>query len=361
MSPDKSIRRIINGIKQGKSVLFIGPDLVKTPDNQTVRESLCHFLGVDNDPELIYDAVSEFFIFKNEMSKFETYAAIQEFYEHLPAHPIYDKIAQIPFALMVSFNPDLFLKQAFDRYELEYSFDYYSATQLTDYQDLEPPTPEVPLLYNLAGSMQDDTSLIFGYNDLLNYIPAVSGAKKIPNAVRMALKSAGQGNYVFLGFQFDKWYVKLLLKILGITGGYSFGFEGDTHSTSQIFCVNRLDIRFIKYSPEQFVEVLHQGFEAERILRVSTPNEDSDFIKTLKKKIAQNDIESSIEDLLDYLEEKDEDLFDEMIQLSARYNGLQRKISKEIIREEDRQITENQIKVSLMQLLRAVRQWEVSG
>lgn len=359
MSPDRSIRRIVNGIRQGKSVLFIGPDMAKTSDNQPINEALLDFLGVENDPELFYDAVNEFFVFKNEMSKFETYSAIQEFYEKLKPHSIYEKIAQIPFPLMISFNPDLLLKNEFEKQELEHNFAHYSASEVMEINNLESPSPETPLIYNLAGNVEDDTSLIFGYNDLLNYIPAVSGATKIPNVVRMALKSAGQGNFVFLGFQFDKWYVKLLLKILGITGGYSFGFEGDTkQNTTQIFCVNRLQIRFIDYDTDKFIDELHQVFAQENGLRVPTENQESDFIKNLKKKIAQNEIESVIETLLDELEEKDEDLFDEMIQISARFNGLQRKINKNLIREDDRQIAENQIKEALMQTLRTIRRWD---
>ena len=359
MSPDRSLRRIVQGIRQGKSVLFLGPDVAKNTSNQLIRNELLHFLKIENETDFVYDATNEFFVFRNEMSKFEVYSAIQEFYADLQPHPIYEQIAQIPFPLIISFNPDLLLNQTFENQDLEYVFQYYSATEPRGINELEAPSAEVPLIYNLAGNIEDDTSLIFGYNDLLNYIPSISGAKKIPNVVRRALKSAGQGNAIFLGFQFDKWYVKLLLKILGVSGGYALGFEENTQSPTHIFCVNRLEIRFIEHDMDDFIHELHQIFTQENGLRVPVENAESDFIKNIKAKVAQNKIEIVIEDLLDELEEKDEDLFDEVIQISARFNGLQRKINRRLIREDDQQIAEAQLKEAILQILRKMRQQEI--
>ena len=48
-----------------------------------------------------------------------------------------------------------------------------------------------------------------------------------------------------------------------------------------------------------------------------------------------------------------------MIQISARFNGLQRKINKKLIREEDQQVAEAQLKEALMQMLKNIKKWDI--
>jgi len=67
------------------------------------------------------------------------------------------------------------------------------------------------LIYNLLG-LASDAKYILTEEDFYNYIEAVLSKNLLPVKLRSALDKAS--NYIFVGFEFDKWYVRLLLLIL---------------------------------------------------------------------------------------------------------------------------------------------------
>ena len=133
-----------------------------------------------------------------------------KFFGNMQAGEVYKKIAEIPFHLIISLSPDLLLKQTFEAHNFDFSFDYYhkgkAATQISK------PNKEKPLIYNILGQYSETTSLVLCFNDLFDYLSSILGINELDANFRTELEEAQ--NVFFLGFKYDKWYLKLIMRLL---------------------------------------------------------------------------------------------------------------------------------------------------
>ena len=75
-------------------------------------------------------------------------------------------------------------------------------------------TPEEPLLFHLYGTLKDSYSLVLTESDLLDFLVAVvSGNPPLPKNIVSELQ-AGNKSFLFLGFGFKHWYLRVLLHVL---------------------------------------------------------------------------------------------------------------------------------------------------
>jgi hypothetical protein len=75
-------------------------------------------------------------------------------------------------------------------------------------------TVEEPLLFNLYGTLRDSYSLVLTESDLLDFLVAVvSGNPPLPKNIVSELH-AGNKSFLFLGFGFKHWYLRVLLHVL---------------------------------------------------------------------------------------------------------------------------------------------------
>ncbi|MBK8429293.1 MAG: hypothetical protein IPL27_26565 [Lewinellaceae bacterium] len=66
------------------------------------------------------------------------------------------------------------------------------------------------MIYNLCGSIEDYQSLVLDFDDMFELLKNLLSDFGIPKAVNDVLVTAT--TYIFIGFQFDKWYTQLLLR-----------------------------------------------------------------------------------------------------------------------------------------------------
>jgi hypothetical protein len=134
---------------------------------------------------------------------------------------------------------------------------------------LETPTIRKPLIYNLFGSITSPESLILSYDDLFEYFKSVFGNNMLPKDVRSILKDAD--NVIFLGFQFDRWYVQLILNLLDIydeTSGFSrYALASSLSNDTRILCMNHFKIEFIGEDNSHFIDILYNKCQEEGMLR----------------------------------------------------------------------------------------------
>jgi len=201
------ITTITEWIEQQKCVLVLGPDIAYNS-----QKSLLNELSTFVETKRIKCNFNQDEEFLSSTTKFSPQfnQQLNKFFETLKPTDIYRKIAEIPFHLFVSLSPDLLLKQTFEHKNFEYDFDFYHRN--VNPQDVDKPTPQKPLIYNLLGEQTQCSSLVLCFNHLFDYLSSILGNYGLPENLRNEFKETQ--SVFFLGFKYDKWYFKLILRLL---------------------------------------------------------------------------------------------------------------------------------------------------
>jgi hypothetical protein len=298
---------IIEDIQDQKAVLLIGPEIMKIdgkPLNRLIRDSL-HA----RNPEDIafYYERDGFFLFKSPESKVRVARQVKRFYRDIqPDEAILQRIVQIPFHLVVSVNPDTFVSEAFYRQGVKHRFHYFQHRHRDNENDeIEKPTRALPLVYNLFGSKDQDDSLVLDYDDVYKMLQSALGTSSLPNKLLRSFREAS--TYIFLGFQFDKWYSQLLLKFLSDNGRREKlisinnpSVDEDTHQ----FILRQFQIQFMGDQFDFFGE-LYQRCETAKILRGGSPDSQCPEAVAILKRVAMGEIDNALDLLHEAAKGKD--------------------------------------------------------
>ncbi|OQZ00167.1 MAG: hypothetical protein B6D35_07615 [Candidatus Brocadia sp. UTAMX2] len=262
---DKLWGLITQRIEEEKCILILGPDIVPS-ETVSLNEQLKSHLEKEGHSGLKYYTDDEFFSFADETDKEYAFYDVQKFYEKLQPDEIHRKIAEIPFHLIISVSPDLLLKKTFDDKKLDYIFDYYNKEQ--NPQGFEKPTSTKPLIYNLFGNVEVEGSLIFTYDDLFDYLIAIFGRHELHQDLRQELKASRL--ILFLGFKFDKWYFKLILRLLNLhKGKLSHAGLKDRNLLPHIrnFYTKEFKINFLNYHGVEILDTIYKRCAEKGLLR----------------------------------------------------------------------------------------------
>jgi hypothetical protein len=260
--------RLIRAIRNEGSVLFIGPNVEKDEKGNPIFQQLCQKMVEDYKGEISYDEKEGFLFFIEPGAKNDVNYSLKEFYEKNDfGKEIYSLIATIPFHLIVSLSPDDSIHNIFSKNGIEHHFVSFDSNN----SEVEKPTKEKPLIYSMFGLARDNR-YILSQEDYYNYIMTIAGDKGLPMKLRMALSTAS--NYIFIGFDFEKWYVRLLLMILN----FHTDKEGKTRHAIQ---------------PEK-TDLLYKQLTEKQFNITFIENDELDFIQTFSKKIADEGIERKL-------------------------------------------------------------------
>ncbi|MEZ4685929.1 MAG: adenylate/guanylate cyclase domain-containing protein [Bacteroidia bacterium] len=207
-------------------------------------------------------------------------------------------ISEIPFDLILSTYPFDLLHDVFQHNQIAHQYDYYSFMKETT--EPEPFDMTNPLIYNLFGSMRHKESMVISLDRLYQFLFAVLGARQLPRLIQDKVSQATQ--LVFLGFSFDDWYMKLLLRVLkvhekDISYAHPPG-QGHIHSFNKNFFESNFQVTFLDRKIDQFVSELHHLCEEEGLLRRKSENMESPYA-ALSNLVAKY----RFEDALDQLDE----------------------------------------------------------
>jgi hypothetical protein len=300
---------IVKTIERKRCILFIGPCLHADQSGKSLQSSYFMQLAKDfRDDILAYNDVDGFFLFKDAAARINIMYKIIDFYASHANHAVLEKIAEIPFHTIISITPDTALKDTFDKMGLPCNFEYFEKTLRKDIE--ETPTEKKPLIYNLYGSITNEESLVLTHDDLFEYVKAMLANNTIPVEVRSNLESAY--NLIFIGFEFDKWYIQLILSLLNIDK-FKFSKYASTQDISnqvQTLYTNHFKINFINAQIDNFIDTLHQKFSAKNSLRKGSSTSASVIEKKddRKTELLKN-IDRQYKLLADY--EKKRDLADD--------------------------------------------------
>lgn len=243
------LKRLATDIKKQQCVVLLGPEIVKSGD-KTVRQALREHLNETNADDIAhYYERDGFFLFREEIAKQDVQREVVEFYE---AHntdqevdeTLLKQLVQLKTHVVLSINPDRFLSDVAYKYGIKHRFAYFQHGGEA-VMDVEEPTIETPLFYNLCGSTERDDSLVLDYDDLFSLLSALLGSPGLPAKLDKAVKDAK--HFLFIGFDFDKWYSQLLLRLLsGKKAIRKFAIDPYLkEENTTVFLVKQFGIEFI--------------------------------------------------------------------------------------------------------------------
>ena len=241
--------RILSYIANEQCALVIGPEILHfegKPMNMYLRDRLNE--QFKNEVTHYYPNEGLFlFPSEDESVKSDLAQALRKECYRLPSlegyqEEIFKTIARQPFHLIISINPDTFLSDTFYKYGVRHRFSHFRKGENPS-DEVATPTREEPLIYNIAGSILEDESLILDYDDLFSLIGSTLGASGLPGGLQTALDKIR--TYIFIGFPFEKWYTHVMLRILcGKTAYRKYAGPHKIDKETHTFLANQFKIDF---------------------------------------------------------------------------------------------------------------------
>ena len=241
-------RDILDDIQYQKAVLLVGPEITQS-DGQPLSIHLRNALFQSNPDDIAYYYERDgFFLFRSPEGKVRVARQVKRFYRDLiPDERTLRHITAIPFHVIVSLNPDTFISEAFYKYGIKHSFHYFQYRHSNSSDDqIGKLHKSMPLIYNLFGSKDRDESLLLDYDDVYKMLQSTLGASSLPSGLLRTLREAS--TYIFIGFQFDKWYSQLLFKFLSDNGRIEKRISNDSPLSdldTNGFILQQFQIRFM--------------------------------------------------------------------------------------------------------------------
>ncbi len=352
--------------------MFVGPQVYTDQDGTTLEEALCRALDARNpdNPFIRSHYYDGFFLFRENKFKSRVISQIRQFYNQpFPnAKNIFEKIAEIPFPIVVTLTPDRLLSSVMKEKGIAHQCDFYHFGQPARQQ--EAPVSELPMVYNLLGWVEEDESLVLTHNDLFGYLEAVFQGGKMNVDLKTELMQAS--NYIFLGLAYDKWYMQLLLRVLSLhVDGAKFERISPkpmlTRRTRSMY-EDQFKIQFVDENIEFFVNELYQRCEKENLLRkVDTTPEaslqsESINLDTIVDMIAYARTREALDALRNYLMPlrnrvaKYSGFFTDLILLMNRFEELEKKMQRGLAYSQEDLVERAKINFDLLALINRIRE-----
>jgi hypothetical protein len=288
---------ILDDLMEGQAVLLLGHDFL--PETHT---DLAHIFKEKIGSGLLYAYQRDgLFLFADNDAKVAAQRETARYYRTLaPDEEALRQIAQLPFRLIITANPDNSVAEAFARWRLPHQADYYSSEPKEAEPQLSRPTADKPLIYNLCGSVDDRKSLILDYDDLFKLLTNLLANTNVPvSEVRRPLKDAT--TFIFFGFHLERWYTQLFLRYLNQnehhysnnTRNYALRTQLSDDDTRR-FVMQQFNVRHIG-ADSSFLNELYQRFaekHPERLRRLTEVQSQTGA--TVIQLIERNDLAAAI-------------------------------------------------------------------
>ena len=256
-------------IQEEKCTLVIGPDISVNEEGNSLMELLKAHLEANSKNDKGYNFFykdDEFFLFNDDgKAKLFTNIKIKKFFDELKPPAVLQKIAEIPFHLIISVSPDHMLKGILDENKIDYSFDFYNKEK--NPSPITAPSKDQPLLYNLFGDYTVDGSMVLTYDHLFEYLSKIFGDFKLPAELMSAVEASE--TVLFIGFRFERWYFRLLLRLLNLQVKLLKGASQISQSEESVYTFYKDEFKmdFVDANEIEIIEFLHQQFGAKNLLR----------------------------------------------------------------------------------------------
>jgi len=263
---------LIETILDKKCILFLGPGVtVNYAQNQNIETAYKSMTG-DKD-FIMHHLKDNLLIFKNFDQIVDCRHDVKKFYKNDFTNPLLQKLAEIPFHLIISVTPDHTLHTIFEQKKFLFQHNYFSKTNK---KNIEYDPRQIPLIYNLFGDVSEETSLIFSHYHLFEYLEWGWVNNSLPETIRTVFNKEQTSNIIFLGFEFDKWYYQLILYLfkLNFEGCRRYAIEQLSNENEMLtLCETNFRINFFQNSAQLFVDNLYEHLPTENRRKPMSENE----------------------------------------------------------------------------------------
>jgi len=244
---------LIKSIDFGHCILFLGPEISTDESGISLHQKFCE---TRSNEKRKYNPKDGFFMPGAEtrlINDAKDYYSRQFPLENKIANVVLSKLAQIPFDLVVSLAPDDSMHRIFQKYNMEHQFLYYTGIKHENIRFKN----NIPVIYNALGAASENGRYIYTHRQFDEYIKNDIEAK-FPIEIENKIKKDETTNYLFLGFDFNKWYNKLLMYELNLlTEVESFAFNANKiEKMNQEFINRQFNVSFINANFATFTDIL---------------------------------------------------------------------------------------------------------
>ncbi len=351
--------KLLQAISEQRCVLFLGPELIP---GTRLFEELCVKLDVPNNKNIsIAFPEDELFLFPNPKSRSLIGGEIEDFFNKqcLRFAAFYEKVAKLPFHLIVSATPDMGISQVFDNKGIPHQFSYYNGKKIREdppYDKIEEDPQNTRLIFNLFGRTSRLESLVLSHEDLFHYLQNILGGKSLSHPDYEKLPSAiyGATHFLFLGFQFRKWYMQLLLRLLNPEQniGRQYALNPDLADETLVYYGGQFEIEFVdSHTPQEFLDELLDRWQESTV-----PN---DQLEPLRQRLRNWHKQNQFRRILEKLEslpsvKADKELDNSVAMLQNQLTVLTENRRKGIIANDEALLQQNIIAHSLLELINQI-------
>ena len=258
---------LLDSIQYNKCVVFIGPEISVDENGSSLHENFNRSSGKQG---LEYNEKDCFFmpgLDKSDTEKDILMKVMKYYSNQFTAHntlgnQIIENIAKIPFPLIVSVAPDETIHKVFHVHNKPHNFYAYNGKTL----DIQIPTVENPVLYNLLGSplgspvdkpasekANEKGFYIFMHEHYYDYMQKSTNVR-LPLNICDMIKNAHR--FLFIGIDFNKWYNRLLMFCLDVKAKGFSCYPTDLDSVHSNFIKQQFKITHAQGNYLKFVEIL---------------------------------------------------------------------------------------------------------
>lgn len=277
---EEYLDQMVRLIDTGRCALILGPHCAgvddqgkKIPLRAALAHELAKQLAATNDVVLPdqYDLpmICTAYMGLPGASRLDLEMKVEKFYRRFTEPgDVLRIIPHIPFRIILTVSPDNLLQLAYKKEGRLWQEGYYrmGETQTDDYDN----NSSLPYIYQLFGKIRekDSEGLVLTQEDQMRYIDSVQGVGKetrLPTALRSALLRCK--GFLFVGFDFEYWYLRVLLHILQFKQAADkvFGLHQSLTNvlppTTHIFYKQQYKFTFLDTGPVQLLDALRSRFE----------------------------------------------------------------------------------------------------
>lgn len=228
---DEDWDTLIDPIQTGKCILMLGPDAAGeeiggrfTPLTEILANNLAANSQIKEMAESLKVPIdtsnlAQVSLYYEMMTKRRVRPKVEEFYKarQNQTSQFHENLAALPFHLAITSTPDDMFCNALskaDKRPMKAHYDFSG-----DRNDLitgGTGTANAPLVFYLYGTIENPNSLVLTENDFLDFLVKIaSGNPPLPSNILSELRDR-EKSFLFLGFGFRHWYLRILLHILQV-------------------------------------------------------------------------------------------------------------------------------------------------
>jgi hypothetical protein len=159
-------------------------------------------------------------VYTHERTRDRLALSVRHFYEGFRGKTtsFHRNLAHLPFRLCICTSPDDYMSSAFREAGKKPHTAHYHFKHFRDLGKDVKATENTPLVYYLYGNTDELESLVLTEEDLIEFlVSVVKGNPGLPDLIKAWLGDE-ESTFLFLGFGFRNWYLRVLLHVLNIYG-----------------------------------------------------------------------------------------------------------------------------------------------